>query len=184
MKIGEARQIYGVQLDALRERRRTLLKKQEELINNQDTDPKDSKGVTLELSTLEKQIKQTQTFMDNLLAMSTGIHNAQVARQQGEAMAEYAEDVSKCMETARRISNGGKVPASDERRLMEYSFELYMSAKNAAAMNTHQSHKKYKSLWEDEEEKVQKDQPSASEVADNTEVSMELPELVEIPEES
>lgn len=184
MKIGEARQVYSAQLNGLRERQRTLLKQQEELKNHQNSDPKVCEGVTLELSTLEKQIDQTQNFMDNLLAMSTGIHNAEVSRQQGEVLAEYAEDVSKCLEVARRISKGGKVPPSDEKRLMDYSFELYMAAKNAAVMNTDHSHKKYKSLWEDEEEKGQEDRPLASEVADNTEVHMELPEVVDIPEES
>ena len=48
-----------------------------------------------------------------------------MADQQADAAAEYAEDMGKMMEVARRIMKGGIVPASDEKKLMEFSFEMY-----------------------------------------------------------
>ena len=45
--------------------------------------------------------------------MSTAIQNAEVARQQGEAIAEAAEEILKILEVFRRIAKGDKVPATD-----------------------------------------------------------------------
>ena len=61
------------------------------------------------------------------MAQHTALFNAEVSKQQGEAMEEYSEDMIKIMEVARRIMKGAKVPASDEKKLMEYSMELYMA---------------------------------------------------------
>lgn len=69
------------------------------------------------------------------MAQHTALFNAEVSKQQGEAMEEYSEDMIKIMEVARRIMKGAKVPASDEKKLMEYSMELYMAAKNMAVLN-------------------------------------------------
>ena len=84
------------------------------------------------------------------------------------------------MEIARRISEGAKVPYSDERKLMRYNLKLYMAAKNISMMN--QSDKEYKSLWEEEEEKNKTN--SNSELTDNTEIGfdIDIPELTEIPD--
>ena len=38
------------------------------------------------------------------------------------------------MEVARRIMKGGIVPPTDEKKLMEYSMELYQAAKNIGAL--------------------------------------------------
>ncbi len=54
------------------------------------------------------------------------------------------------MEVARRIMKGAKVPASDEKKLMEYSMELYMAAKNMAVLNENKKKEEYDSLWDDE----------------------------------
>ena len=63
------------------------------------------------------------------------------------AMEEYSEDMIKIMEVARRIMKGAKVPASDEKKLMEYSMELYMAAKNMAVLNENKKKEEYDSLW-------------------------------------
>ena len=58
------------------------------------------------------------------------------------------------MEVARRIAAGESVPCSDEKKLMDYNSKLYFAVKQAGAMAriNKKRIKKYKSLWEQEEE--------------------------------
>ncbi len=60
-------------------------------------------------------------------------------------------DMAKLMEIARRISKGDKVPAKDEKKLMEFSPELYQAAKAAAMLHANEKHKEHKSMFDDEE---------------------------------
>ena len=90
-------------------------------------------------------------------------------------MQEYGEEVAKCLEIARRIANGDKVPASDEKKLMDFNMEVYMAAKNMAVMNADKKHKEYDSLWEEKEEKGES--PDPMEIADDTEINVELPDI-------
>jgi hypothetical protein len=105
--------------------------------------------------------------------METGIFNAEASRQQGDAMQEAAENMAKCLEIARRISRGDKVPASDEQKLMEFNMEIYQMAKSMATMNMNKKHKEWDSLWDDDEE--DKENPDPQEVADNTEMRIDAP---------
>ena len=93
-------------------------------------------GVKLSLSEsiqemLEKQFRESQ----------------EAEKENGEKLGEYG----KILEIARRIARGDKVPPRDEKKLMEYSAELYQMAKSAAMLNAMKKHKKHKSLFEDEE---------------------------------
>lgn len=99
------------------------------------------------------------------------------AEQQGDAMKEYVEDLGKIMEVARRIMKGGIVPATDEKKLMEFSMELYQSAKSIGAMIRNRDKEEYDSLWEVEEEKEYED---PMEAADNTEALSEGPEIIDV----
>ena len=74
----------------------------------------------------------------------------------------------KILEVFRRISKGDRVPAADEKKLMEYSSELYMTAKNMALMVQNSEREKHKSLWEDE--KAEEEPVDPAELAANTEV--------------
>jgi len=69
------------------------------------------------------------------------------------------------------------VPASDEKKLMEFSMEMYQAAKNIGAMAKEKE--EYDTLWEEEEEKEYED---PNEVADNTEAFAEGPEIVDVAE--
>ncbi|MCI9436056.1 MAG: hypothetical protein HFH85_02605 [Lachnospiraceae bacterium] len=84
--------------------------------------------------------------------------------------------MAKIMEVARRIMRGAIVPAADEKKLMEYSEEMYQTAKSIGAMVQRQKREKYDSLWEDEEEKAYDDHREA---AENGEVMYEGPHVVE-----
>lgn len=96
------------------------------------------KGAVLEISEALKQMYQEQT-------------------ENAEKSKEYIEDAAKIMEIARRIARGDHVPATDEKKLMEYNRELYQVAKQAAVLNANKKHKDYDSLFEDEDENAKRD---------------------------
>lgn len=64
------------------------------------------------------------------------------------------DDVAKAMEIARRIARGDIVPLKDEKKLMEFSADLYQVAKASAAVNANKKHKKYDSLYEEEDDSM------------------------------
>ena len=195
MTIKEARKAYTAQLDVLRNRQRKLLKEQEENDRKFQYSSKEEawnggSGVVIELSEeyrkraqelqekidqVKEQIEEHVKLRDEVIGMEVGIANAEVAKQQGEAMQEYGEEVAKCLEIARRIANGDKVPASDEKKLMDFNMEVYIAAKNMAVMNADKEHKEYDSMWGEEEEKGEN--PNPHEMAGDTQISVELPDI-------
>ena len=105
--------------------------------------------------------------------MSATIFNGEAARQSAEAAAEYGKEIAKIMEVYRRIASGGKVPAGDEQKLMDYSYELYSAAKTAA-LTAQKNDDEYDSLWEEEEEDTGEEK-SPQEIADETEIAVSDP---------
>lgn len=177
MKISEAKNMYATQLDALRSRQRELSKiLQDDSAESAAQGNYDRVELSKELSHLEKQYDQTSQVMSWLQQKESFIQNAEAAKQQGEAMADAMDNMLKCLEIARRISEGSKVPAADEKMLMEYSQELYMAAKNMAFMNAQEEQKEYDTLIEEDE--GAEEQKSASEIAGATEVHVPTPETV------
>ena len=184
MKIGEAKQIYGGQIREYQEQKLLLSKQKRELEKKIEATENGRNRFADEAATLELTIdavnkKQTeyQDYMSALTEQWAAKANMVSAEQQGEAMEEYVEDLGKIMEVARRIMKGGIVPASDEKKLMEYSMELYRSAKSIGAMVRNKDKEEYDSLWKDEEEKSYED---PMEVADNTEAFSDGPEIVDV----
>ena len=183
MKISEARIQYSQQIKSYREQQVLLANRKKELEQKIRTTPD---GVTIfanEAATLELQInavneKQNEyrDYMEKLLEQWTATANMEVARQQGEAMEEYAIDMAKIMEVARRIMKGGIVPAEDEKKLMEYSMELYQAAKNIGALA--KEREEYDTLWEEEPKEGEPVDPM--EVADNAEAFATGPEIVDV----
>ncbi len=106
-------------------------------------------------------------------AYETAVYNMEASKQQGEVAKKVMDDMAKCLEIARRISAGDKVPAGDEKRLMEYSAELYQMAKNAAMLSRNKKRKEYDSLWEDEDENPCRQQDVEETVAE-MECGMEM----------
>lgn len=175
MKIKDARQAYSEQLNTLWSRRQTLAKLlKEEGAGGAASPAFDRVEISRELSRVDAQYDAVQGIMEGITARETAIHNAETARQQGEAMAEATDEMIKMMEVYRRIASGGKVPPEDERRLMEYNHELYMAAKSAALL-AQQEGEEYDSLWQDEEE-TGGEEKSAGEIAGDTEISVPAPE--------
>lgn len=183
MKIAEARQIYNNGIRSYREQQNLLLKRKQELEKQINTVPDGANIYAEEAATLELSINavkekgdEYQQYMDKLLEQWCSVANMVSAKQQGEAMEEYGEDMVKIMEVARRLMKGGVVPPSDEKKLMEFSMELYQAAKNIGALA--REREEYDSLWEDEEEKQECEDPATT--ADNTEAFAPGPEIVEV----
>lgn len=186
MKIGEAQQIYREQVASYRTQKSTVSKQLQNVRSRMDASPNGqelygTEAATLELTldALNEKETQYQDYLDKLADQYCAYWNAAVAEQQSDAMEEYAEDMCKIMEVARRIMKGSIVPASDEKKLMEYSMELYQAAKNIGAIMERQKREKYDSLWKDEEEKEYDD---PQEAAENAEASTDGPEIVDVEE--
>lgn len=183
MKIGEAQQIYREQVNEYRSQRSAVSKQLKEIKSRMKYSPEQqeeyaSQAATLELTLNALDEKQTeyQDYLSKLADQYCAYWNATVADQQADAAAEYAEDMGKMMEVARRIMKGGIVPASDEKKLMEFSFEMYQTAKNIGALAQREKREKYDSLWGDEEEKEYDD---PREVAENGTAPAGAPEVVD-----
>lgn len=185
MKIGEAGQLYGNQIRAYQEQKVLLSKQKQELEKKMNTTENGQTLFAHEAAVLEltynavsKKQAEYQDYMGKLTAWWAAQANAESARQQGEAMEEYAEDLGKIMEVARRLMKGDIVPATDEKKLMEYSMELYQSAKNIGAMRRLEEREEHDSLWKDEEEPPEYADPM--EVADNKTVFSDGPDIVDV----
>lgn len=183
MKIEEARQLYSMQIKSYREQQTVLYKQKQELEQKINTTPDGKNVYANEAAVLELTIEavgekqnEYQDYMNKLMEQWAATANMVSSEQQGDAMEEYVEDLGKIMEVARRLMKGGIVPAADEKKLMEYSMEMYQAAKNIGAMAKEKE--EYDSLWEDEEEKKEYDDPG--EVADNTETFAAGPEIVDV----
>lgn len=182
MKISEARQLYNSQIKSYREQQTALYNQKKELERKINTTP-DGKNIyageaavlELTIETVDEKQNEYQKYMDKLLEQWAATANMESAKQQGDAMEEYTEDMAKILEVARRIMKGGIVPAEDEKKLMDFSMEMYQAAKNIGAMA--KKKEEYDSLWSEEEEKEYED---PTEIADNTEAFAKRPEVVDV----
>lgn len=198
MKIGEAQKAYRQQLGLLRGQRSDFVKQQKENRQKMEEARKKSEeqGVTFEFSEaylerekelqekideLSGQIKKDEKTLDELIEQEVGIFNSVASKQQADAMKEYGEEMAKCLEIARRISRGDKVPAQDEKKLMDFNMDIYKMAKEMAAMNMEGEHEEWDSLWGEEEEKEYEDPFEASQ---NAETDVEMPEGMEASAEA
>lgn len=190
MKISEAQKIYREQRQLLVDQRRALIKQRDELQkkcayteNGKELFSEEAATLELSINEVTKKFDENQEILDKLAEKHAAVWNAEVAKQQGDVMQKAAVDMVKIMEVARRISRGARVPATDEQKLMDYSMELYMSAKNLAVMNLSKKKEEYDSLWDDEEEPEQEYDPQGK--ADNADAGMDLPEIadMEAPQE-
>ena len=101
-------------------------------------------------SQMRKAYDEMKARNEAKMARQVAEANARAARQQAEAAEDEAESMKQAMEIARRISKGGRVPPRDEKFLMEYSQEMYLSAKMMAIMA--EEHEKHDTVLEDEED--------------------------------
>lgn len=114
-------------------------------------------------------------MLDSLAEQYAAAWNAEVAKQQSDPESGIGAELGKIMTVARRISRGDQVPYYDEKKLMEYSPELYQAAKNAQMLHKIRDPKRHESLWKDEEDAASKYDPEGK--AENTEAQGELPDI-------
>lgn len=190
MKIGEAQQIYRDQVSSYRKQKNVLSKQLEDVrgrmkylsgIEKEDSEKRkayESEAATLQLTldALDEKQEEYQDYLDRLADQYCAYWNAEVEKQQKDAAKEYAADMAKLMEVARRIMKGDIVPASDEKKLMEYSEDLYQTAKNIGALARREKREKHDSLWDDEEKKENYD---PREAAENAHAASDGPEIVD-----
>lgn len=185
MRLVEAQQAYRAQRQALIDQRKELLNQRKSLERkmNVAVDGKElfaEEAATLELSinANKEQFEKNQEILDQLIEREVAIWNAEAARQQADAMEDYAIDMGKIMTVARRIAKGAIVPAADEQKLMDYSMELYMAAKNMAMLaEMRKKREKYDSLWDDEDEDKTEYDPQGK--VESAEIDIALPEGIE-----
>ena len=185
MKISEAKQLYSTQIRAYQEQQ-TMLSKQKKELEEKMNSISDGKSLfaeeaaTLELTlnaVLEKK-KEYQDYMNDLNQQWTAISTMVSSKQQQESTKDYVEDLGKIMEVARRLMKGDIVPPNDEKKLMEYSMEMYQAAKNMGALAKQKEREEHESLWDEEEEKKVYDDPM--EVADNAQAVGGAPQIVDV----
>lgn len=152
MKIRDAKQVYSAQLDTLRTKKQNLSKLLKDSENGKaEMQVFDRVEISRELTAVSAQYKAVRNVMEEITSQENAIYSSEVAMQQSQTTSKAAEKTAKIMEVFRRISSGAKVPPSDERKLMEFSHEMYMAAKTAAMM-AKKNEEEYDSLWKDEEE--------------------------------
>lgn len=176
MKIGEASRIYSAQMNKLQNKRNELLE-QKKALEKGEIEMSDDEAASLKkaLDRVDIQYEKASAFMDGFNMSKTLAQNGEASRQQSEAMAKQADEYIKCIEVARRIARGDKVPPKDEKKLLEFNSEMYQMAKNMGSMvKRSEKQKEHKSLWKDEDGD-NTNTPSPEEVVDNMECGMAMP---------
>ena len=127
-------------------------------VQNQDPAKEDQNngqgGVILSISADALQMMQQEqagTVSTVSELYSDDNEKSQASQENADAVGNPLDDMSKAMEIARRIMEGGKVPSKDESFLMEYNYEMYAAAKNMALLNQEEQ-KKYGSVLDDQED--------------------------------
>lgn len=188
LNIGEARGRYGALLKSYNEEKFKLSQQRKQLderINSTENGKElyGEEAATLELKYNAVKDKQDeyQKYMNDIMEQWQAQFDKVVAKQQARNAKEYGAELGKIMEVARRIIHGDTVPASDEKKLMEFDSDLYQMAKSAGEMakRLNEKRKKYKSLWEDEEDKTYED---PMESADSKELDGCAPDVVSVQE--
>lgn len=182
MKIEEARRLYNLQIKEYREQRAALIKqktvlekKMASVLDGNLIYANEAAVLELTLKTVEEKKNEYSDYMEKLMQQWTAVADRESAKQQGEAMEKYVEDMGKLMEVARRLMKGGIVPASDEKKLMEYSMELYQMAKNMGTLA--KQREEYDSLWKEEKKS---DYVDPIDTANNTEAFADGPPIADV----
>lgn len=172
MKIGEARETYFRRFRQLRSRRDELEEQCKKAECSGDTEK--AEAVRAEFNKADRQYKTASGFMERFNLYTDALYRNEAAKKDRKKTEEKLEDTEKCLEIARRISRGDKVPYEDEQKLMNYNRAVYMLSKSMAIMNINKKHKEYRSLWKDKEPSPE-DRMSTDQIVDNMDCTMEMP---------
>ncbi len=120
-------------------------------VSGEDNSKNDDTGVSLEIS---------DTAMQKYIDLLNFQQNMEAAKQQKDAAKDSANELGKILTIFRRILNGDRVPQKDEKKLIDYSPEMYQAAKAVAAMSKNKKPKDYKSVDKDDESNKNQQQES------------------------
>lgn len=184
MKMGDILPKYQAYRNELQDKQKNAYLKLKEAKEKSKYDASgiwEEKAAALELSynDAKEKFDKYEDVLNDIKEQYYTAWNAENARALADPETGMAANLAKIMTTVARMCAGDKVPASDEKKVMEYDDKMYGRAKQAqmmmAAMKKKQ--KEYDSLWDDEEE----NKYDCEEAANNTQYQGELPP---IPDES
>jgi len=186
MTVGENRKTYSELLRSYNTQKYNLGKQKAELDEKIKKTENGAvvyagEAATLELTynAVSDKQKEYQNYMDQLMEQWNVKFNQVAMEEQIESEEEGFDDLRKIMEVVRRMTKGDNVPSSDEKKVMEYNKDMYQMAKSAQLLEQmrRKKHDDHDSLWEDEEEREQRD---PMEEADGQEAFMDGPEVISI----
>lgn len=179
MKLGEVIPKYQAYRNQLVDEKRDIYKKWKKAQDKADfTQDEEWKEKAVELQgLLEEKNEQFEKYSDILSQLREqwcSAANAENDRALADPETGMAATIGKIMTTVARMCAGDKVPYTDEKKVMEYSSEMYGRAKQAQMMMAamKEKRKEYESLWDKEGGEYD---PEG--VANNTEVQGELPDI-------
>lgn len=177
VRIIDAKNAYSAHLADLQEKKDTLT----DLLHKDGAfsgtlPDHDRLEISRELSEIEKEYNAVQKAMDGIAGLHSLIQKSAELRQNSEEAMEGAKELGKVLAIYRRIASGAKVPPYDERKLLEFSKELYFAAKAAAILNPDED-KEYDTLWK-RKDRFPTEGPSPEEIADNTSIPASDPKLI------
>jgi len=159
VRITDAKTAYSNHIEQLKKQKSKLDMQKAEQMQQQNVQAKDKSNINLgikldltatdkKISALNNAIEKTQDALTGLQSYESAMKEYESGKQNAEAQADAMDELIKMIEISRRISTGGRVPWEDEKKLMEFSHEMYMLAKSAAMMA--KEHEEYDSLFEEE----------------------------------
>lgn len=180
MKLSEAKAASYKQFQIYSEQANEINRQREEALKNSRLYPNDKALWEEEAATLEIRYNEYKEKGDQYLDYNSKLTELEVSyanmlnsQYMCEDMQEATINESKMLEVARRIAKGDRVPPEDEKKLMQYNFKLYMTAKQSAVFA--KEHKKDESLWKDEEETVEEREDPMEYAGNQEAIPCELP---------
>lgn len=186
MKLKDAIPAYQTTRQTLVDQKAMLTKKKEKADSlfqttgdSQWSDASDSYQKLLDETS--KAYDQNQEVLSGLVQQYMNVMEEVTSRQQADTAEDIGEEYGRIMLTISRMCAGKRVPASDERKVMDFDKDVYAMAKNMQIMMEMQKKRteECKSAWEDDDEDQTAYDPEGT--ADNTEASGDLPSI-EIPD--
>lgn len=164
MTIKEARSAYYAQYQKFMSAANEQIKEADKLrreagIDVRNADLYNEKAASLELSS-QALIDKSEEYMEyhsKVCEMECAYTNMLSSQYAAEDYAEAKMDEMKCIQTAMRMSRGDIVPPEDEKKLMDYNSQLYMSAKQMQMFA--REHEEDDSLWDDDQKKEVREDP-------------------------
>ena len=93
-----------------------------------------SEEIMKQLSETDKQAEADRIQAFNKYVME---HDMAVAQQQSESWQKAAQDASKALEIAAKLSHGGKITSEEAQILMQFNPQMYAMAMSTGAMSKH-----------------------------------------------